>query len=43
MISYYKDRINSVLVIDLIRGRRNYSADRFVKIAKAMPQNCLVI
>ncbi len=38
-----KDRINIVLVIGSTWDSRNYPADKFVKIAEALQQNCLVI
>ncbi len=38
-----KDRANIVLVIGSTWDSRNYPADKFVKIAKALQQNCLVI
>jgi heptosyltransferase-1 len=38
-----KDRFNIVLVIGSTWNSRNYPADKFVKIAKALQQNCLVI
>ncbi|TAK64211.1 lipopolysaccharide heptosyltransferase I [Methylobacter sp.] len=38
-----KDRINIVLVIGSTWDSRNYPPDKFVKIAEALQQNCLVI
>ncbi len=38
-----KDRPNIVLVISSTWDSRNYPADKFVKIAKGLQQNCLVI
>lgn len=38
-----KDRFNIVLVIGSTWDSRNYPADKFVKIAEALQQNCLVI
>lgn len=38
-----KDRLNIVLVIGSTWDSRNYPAERFVKIALALQQNCLVI
>lgn len=38
-----KDRLNIVLVIGSTWDSRNYPAARFVKIAEALQQNCLVI
>jgi heptosyltransferase-1 len=38
-----KDRRNIVLVIGSTWDSRNYPADKFVKIAEALQQNCLVI
>ncbi len=38
-----KDRINIVLVIGSTWDSRNYPAAKFVKIAEALRQNCLVI
>ncbi|MDD5410838.1 MAG: lipopolysaccharide heptosyltransferase I [Methylobacter sp.] len=38
-----KDRKNIVLVIGSTWDSRNYPADKFVKIAEALQQNCLVI
>ena len=38
-----KDRANIVLVIGSTWDSRNYPADKFVKIAKVLQQNCLVI
>jgi heptosyltransferase-1 len=38
-----KDRLNIVLVIGSTWDSRNYPAAKFVKIAKALQQNCLVI
>jgi len=38
-----KDRLNIVLVIGSSWDSRNYPADKFVKIAEALQQNCLVI
>ncbi|WP_027159012.1 lipopolysaccharide heptosyltransferase I [Methylobacter luteus] len=38
-----QDRLNIVLVIGSTWESRNYPADKFVKIAEAMRQNCLVI
>ncbi len=38
-----KDRINIVLVIGSTWDSRNYPAAKFVKIAEALQQNCLVI
>jgi len=38
-----KDRLNIVLVIGSTWDSRNYPADKFVKIAEALQQNCLVI
>jgi len=38
-----QDRLNIVLVIGSTWESRNYPADRFVKIAEALQQNCLVI
>ena len=38
-----KDQINIVLVIGSTWDSRNYPADKFVKIAEALQQNCLVI
>ncbi len=38
-----KDRSNIVLVIGSTWDSRNYPADKFVKIAEALQQNCLVI
>jgi heptosyltransferase-1 len=38
-----KDRLNIVLVIGSTWDSRNYPADKFVKIAKGLQQNCLVI
>ncbi len=38
-----KDRINIVLVIGSTWDSRNYPAEKFVKIAEALGQNCLVI
>ena len=37
------DRLNIVLVIGSTWDSRNYPADKFVKIAEALQQNCLVI
>jgi len=38
-----KDRKNIVLVIGSTWDSRNYPADKFVKIAQALQQNCLVV
>lgn len=38
-----KDRINIVLVIGSTWDSRNYPAAKFVKIAEALQQNCLVV
>ncbi|WP_442497737.1 lipopolysaccharide heptosyltransferase I [Methylobacter sp. sgz302048] len=38
-----QDRLNIVLVIGSTWESRNYPADRFIKIAEALQQNCLVI
>ena len=38
-----KDRINIVLVIGSTWDSRNYPPDKFVKVAEALQQNCLVI
>ena len=38
-----KDRLNIVLVISSTWDSRNYPADKFVKVAKALQQNCLVV
>jgi heptosyltransferase-1 len=38
-----KDKLNIVLVIGSSWDSRNYPADKFVKIAEALQQNCLVI
>ena len=38
-----KDRRNIVLVIGSTWDSRNYPADKFVKIAQALQQNCLVV
>jgi len=38
-----KDRINFVLVIGSTWDSRNYPAAKFVKIAEALQQNCLVV
>ncbi|MDO9168690.1 MAG: lipopolysaccharide heptosyltransferase I [Methylobacter sp.] len=38
-----KDRLNIVLVIGSTWDSRNYPAARFVKIAEALQQNCLVV
>jgi len=38
-----KDRLNIVLVIGSTWDSRNYPADKFVKIAQALQQNCLVV
>ncbi len=38
-----KDRLNIVLVIGSTWDSRNYPAERFVKIAEALQQNCLVV
>ena len=38
-----KDRLNIVLVIGSTWHSRNYPADKFVKIAQALQQNCLVV
>ncbi|HEY8035976.1 MAG TPA: lipopolysaccharide heptosyltransferase I [Methylobacter sp.] len=38
-----KDRSNIVLVIGSTWDSRNYPADKFVKIAEALQQNCLVV
>lgn len=38
-----KDRLNVVLVIGSTWNSRNYPAAKFVKIAEALQQNCLVI
>ncbi len=38
-----KDRMNIVLVIGSTWDSRNYPAEKFVKIAEALQQNCLVI
>lgn len=38
-----KDRLNMVLVIGSTWDSRNYPAAKFVKIAEALQQNCLVI
>ncbi len=39
----HKDRKNIVLVIGSTWDSRNYPADKFVKIAQALQQNCLVV
>jgi heptosyltransferase-1 len=38
-----KDRKNIVLIIGSTWDSRNYPADKFVKIAQALQQNCLVV
>jgi heptosyltransferase-1 len=38
-----QDRLNIVLVIGSTWESRNYPADKFIKIAEALQQNCLVI
>ena len=38
-----KDRLNIVLVIGSTWDSRNYPVDKFVKIAQALQQNCLVV
>jgi heptosyltransferase I len=38
-----KDRLNIVLVIGSTWDSRNYPQDRFVKIAQALQQNCLIV
>jgi heptosyltransferase-1 len=38
-----KDRINIVLVIGSTWDSRNYPTDKFVKIAQALQENCLVV
>jgi heptosyltransferase-1 len=38
-----KDRVNIVLVIGSTWDSRNYPPDKFVKVAEALQQNCLVI
>ncbi len=38
-----KDRANIVLVIGSTWDSRNYPADKFVKIAEALQQNCVVV
>jgi heptosyltransferase-1 len=38
-----QDRLNIVLVIGSTWESRNYPADRFIKVAEALQQNCLVI
>jgi heptosyltransferase I len=39
----HKDRKNIILVIGSTWDSRNYPADKFVKIAQALQQNCLVV
>ncbi|MDD5460175.1 MAG: lipopolysaccharide heptosyltransferase I [Methylococcales bacterium] len=38
-----KDRLNIVMIIGSTWDSRNYPADKFVKIAQALQQNCLVV
>jgi heptosyltransferase-1 len=38
-----KDRLNIVMVIGSTWNSRNYPVDKFIKIAQALQQNCLVV